>query len=95
MPSHVSIKSLTINDGSVNLTATTSTKQTVAKFITQLKGMPGISNVYVPSVTESTDAYGVITSTFSASFTFNPDIDQYTKDVVTSEDGEKAEEEVE
>lgn len=95
MPSHVSIKSLTINDGSVNLTATTSTKQTVAKFITQLSAMPGISNVYVPSVTESTDAYGVITSTFSASFTFNTDIDQYTKDVVTSEDGEKAEEEVE
>ena len=95
MPSHVSIKSLTVNNGSVNLTATTSTKQTVAKFITQLSAMPGISNVYVPSVTESTDAYGVITSTFSASFTFNTDIDQYTKDVVTSEDGEKAEEEVE
>ena len=102
MPSHVSIKSLSVANGSVQITATTSTKQTIAKFITQLKSMPGVSNVFVPSVSESTDTAGVITSTFSISFTFNSGIASYTnpsyemmQGVLDSLEGEETEEEVE
>ena len=102
MPSHVSIKSLSVADGAVQITATTSTKQTIAKFITQLKSMPGVSNVFVPNVSESTDTAGVITSTFSISFTFNSGIANYTnpsyemmQGVLDSLEGEETDEEVE
>ena len=80
MPSHVSIKSLSISDGLVQISATTSTKSTVAKFITQLKSMPGVSNVNVPSTAEAKDAWGVITTTFSITFKFNEEIVTYLDD---------------
>ncbi len=97
MPSHISIKSLSINNGQVSIAATTSTKQTVAKFITQLKAMPGIQNPAVPSCAESKDGYGVITTTFSVSFTFNADIVKYLEDkpIEGEENSEATEEEVE
>jgi hypothetical protein len=95
MPSHVSIKSLSVDKGVVQITATTSTKSTVAKFITQLKGMPGITNVFVPSTSEAKDAYGVITTNFSVSFSFNKDIANYLEQLEEPEEGETVEEEVE
>ena len=96
MPSHVSIKSLNVNNGQVTITASSSTKPTVAKFITQLKGMPGIANVFVSNIAESTDAYGVITTSFSVTFSFNSDIVKYTEVQVEEEQNtENAEGEVE
>ena len=91
MPSHVSIKSLAVEKGVVSISATTSTKQTVAKFITQLKSMPGVSNVFVPSTSESKDAYGVITTNFSVSFSFSEDIAKYLEVEQEPADGETAE----
>lgn len=76
-PSDVSIRSMTIQNGQVSISATTSTKQTIAKFITQLKGMPGVSNVFVSSTTESKDEYGVVSSSFSIVCTFNAGIESY------------------
>ena len=102
MPSHISINTLTVENGTVNISATTSTKQTVAKFITQLKSMPGVNNVFVPNVVENTDAFGVITSTFSIIFTFDSDIVKYTdpsyelvEDILDSLEDEATEGEVE
>lgn len=79
MPSHVSIKSLNVNNGQVSITASSSTKPTVAKFITQLKSMPGVQGVFVANVAESADGYGVITTNFSVTFSFNSDIVKYTE----------------
>lgn len=76
-PSDVSIRSLTVQDGSVSISAVTSTKQTIAKFITQLKALPGVTGVYVASTSESKDGYGVVTSTFSIVCKFNSLIDNY------------------
>lgn len=76
-PSDVSIKSMTITNGQVSISATTSTKQTIAKFITQLNSMPGVSGVYVASTTESKDEYGVVSSAFNIVCTFSSDIESY------------------
>lgn len=88
MPSNVSIKSLSISNGQVSISASSSTKPTVAKFITQLKGMPGVQNVFVPNVAEATDGYGVITTNFSATFTFNSDIVKYLESDMGAQAGE-------
>lgn len=77
MPSDISIRNLTINNGQVSISAATSTKQTIAKFITQLNGMNGVSNVFVSNTSESKDEYGVVTSTFSITFTFDSQIKDY------------------
>lgn len=97
MPSHISIKSLSVNNGQVNISAVTSTKQTVAKFITQLKDMPGVQNPYVASYSESKDGYGVISANFGITFTFNSEIAKYLEDkpVEGEDSSETAEEEVE
>ena len=95
MPSNISIKSLTVNNGSVQISATTSTKNTVAKFITQLKSMDGVSGVFVASTAESKDAYGVITTNFSINFTFSKEIEKYLQDKPIVEEGETTGEEVE
>ena len=50
----------------------------------------------VPSCAESKDGYGVITTTFSVSFTFNADIVKYLEDkpIEGEENSEATEEEV-
>ncbi len=88
-PSDVSIRSMKVTNGSVSITAATSTKQTIAKFITQLKSMPGVSGVFVASTSESKDTYDVVTSSFSIVCTFNQGIDGYaTPEEETSAEGE-------
>ena len=77
MPSDVSIKGMTVNNGQVSISAVTSTKQSIAKFITQLNSMPGVSGVFVSSSAESKDEYGVISSSFSITFSFNSGIEEY------------------
>lgn len=70
MPSDVSISSISFNEGQVNLSATTSIKQTVAKFIQALENVDGISDVYVAAISEIKDADGVITTNFSLTCQF-------------------------
>lgn len=78
-PSDVSITNMRVENGSVSISALSSTKQTLAKFITQLKAIPGVSNVFIPSTAESKDTYGVITSSFTIVCTFNSSIDGYAE----------------
>lgn len=74
MPSDISINSLGITNGDVTISATTSGKQSIAKFITQLKSMYGVSNVFVSSSSETKDVYGVVSSSFSITFSYNEDL---------------------
>jgi len=76
-PSDVSIKSMSVANGQVSITAVTSTKQTIAKFITQLESMTGVEGVKVASTTEAKDEYGVVTSSFSIVCRFTSLIDSY------------------
>ena len=87
MPSDISIRSMTVNNGQVTISATTSTKQTIAKFITQLKSIPGISGGFVSNSSESKDEYGVVTSSFNVTFSFNSQIKEYLE-AKPVEDGE-------
>lgn len=78
MPSDTSIKNISIANGDVVISGVTSSKQTIAKFLTQLKSIDGVSDVYVASSAEDTDAYGVVSTSFSAVFSFNETIKDYT-----------------
>ncbi len=85
-PSDVSLSTVTINNGSVSISAKTSTKQTIAKFIMQLKTIPNVSSVAVSTLSESKDQYGAISSTFSLTcyFSNNVTMDEFVAD--TNED---------
>ena len=88
MPSHISIKTLSVESGNVSIAGTTSTKETVAKFITQLQSMPGVANVFVSSCVESQDANGLVATTFQLTFAFNSDIAGYLNDGLQSGEAE-------
>lgn len=82
MPSDVSIDSISVSGGEVSVTATSSGKPSIAKFITQLKGMPGVSNVFVSSSSEVKDASEIVTSSFSIRFTFNKMLALYVQEEI-------------
>ncbi len=67
-PSDISINNFTTSSGSVSLSCTTSTKESVAKFIQQLESFGYVGNVFVSAITESKDADGVVTLNFTATF---------------------------
>lgn len=73
-PSDISIRSINISDGVVSISAATSTKNTIAKFIMQLKEIPNVSSVAVSTIGETKDQYGVVYSTFSIMCTFHNDV---------------------
>lgn len=85
MPSDVSIKSMSVNNGNVTISAVTSTKQSIAKFITQLNDMPGVGGVFVSSSSESKDEYGVVTSAFNIVCVFNSGIEYYVNPELSTE----------
>lgn len=70
MPSDISISSLTMDSGKVSMSCLTSTKQSVAKFIQQLKEMTYVNMPYVSAISESVDADGITTLTFNITFEF-------------------------
>lgn len=91
-PSDISIKSMSVASGQVSISATTSTKQSIAKLIVQLNTMPGVSGVFVSNTSESKDEYGIVTSSFSVSFMFNSLIEQYiAEDTVEEETSAESE----
>ncbi len=69
-PSDISINNFSTSSGSVNLSCTTSTKESVAKFIQQLESFGYVGNVFVSAITESKDADGVVTLNFTATFAY-------------------------
>ena len=73
-PSDISITSVTFNNGTVSMSAKTSNKQTIAKFIMQLKSIDNVSNVAVNSLSESKDQFGIVNSSFSLTCYFTNDI---------------------
>lgn len=95
MPSDVSIKGMTVNNGQVSISAVTSTKQSIAKFITQLNSMPGVSGAFVSSSAESKDEYGVISSSFSITFSFNSGIEAYVNPETSTVEETQTEQETE
>lgn len=95
MPSDISIKGMTVNNGQVSISAVTSTKQSIAKFITQLNSMPGVSGAFVSSSAESKDEYGVISSSFSITFSFNSGIEAYVNPETSTVEETQTEQETE
>lgn len=90
MPADISISSMSIRDGAVTMSFTASSKQSVASFVTVLKKKPNINNVFVPSINESVDAYGVITVSSSLTCNFTEVIEPETEDVTEDNTSENA-----
>ena len=78
-PSDISLKTVTVNEGTVSISAATSNKQSIAKFITQLKDIENVDNILVSNLAESKNEYGVITTNFSMTCTFsgNMTVDEF------------------
>ncbi len=68
--SDVAIKSISFSNGVVSISATTSTKETVAQFIISLQSLTMVDDVFVGSISESRDEDGVSTTTFSLTCSF-------------------------
>jgi len=71
LPSDVVIDNLTINSGKATITGSAGSKLSVAKTISQLSAISGLTEVDVPSIQESKDSTDTIVVTFSLSFSFN------------------------
>ncbi len=87
MPSDVTITGASVSDGSISMSCVTSTKDTVAKFIVELKKLDYVSNVSVSSLNETKNSDGVISNTFSLTCNFS-----YDEDSMESDDEEETEE---
>ncbi|MDE6209384.1 MAG: pilus assembly protein PilM [Lachnospiraceae bacterium] len=70
MPSDISVKSISFNEGQVSITCSTSTKDTVAKFIEALENTSNVYDVFVSAIAENKDADGVITTSFTLTCQF-------------------------
>lgn len=71
MPSDISITNMSVANGATTMTFTGSSKTTLADFIVKLKENKSISNIYVPSFSESIDASGVVTVSCSMTCSFS------------------------
>ena len=69
-PTDVSINSVTFSNGQVNISAKTSVKATIAKYIVELKKIANVSDVYVASLSETQNDDGVISSSFTLTCQF-------------------------
>ncbi|MCM1307659.1 MAG: pilus assembly protein PilM [Butyrivibrio sp.] len=77
MPSDISVTAMTIANGGVTMSLTARSKETIAAFIVALdesveKDGINIGGVYVPAISESVDAEGVITASCTLSCVFVP-----------------------
>ncbi len=70
MPSDISVSSLSVASGSVTMSCTGSSKETLAQFILTLQSVDNISNVYVASFSESKDSGDNITVSYTIVLNF-------------------------
>lgn len=88
MPSDISITNMSVENGAATMTFTGSSKETLAAFILSLKDNQSISNIYVPSFSETVDASGVITVSCSMTCNFvNPSLYDGASDEAAQEQG--------
>jgi len=64
-PSDISIKSMSINDGEVGVSAICGSKESIAKYAMELKALSYVSEVFIQSMSEAVNEDGVVTVTFS------------------------------
>ena len=83
-PSDIAISNITVKNGQVSITGTTSVKPTIAKYITQLKGMSNVADVFVSTLSETKDENGVITTKFTLACLFKklPDYVDYAETLI-------------
>ncbi len=85
VPSAVALNSVNISSGVVTMSGTTNTKDSVSKFLINLKALGYAENVMTGSLTESVTESGESSVAFSISFSFT--------DAGTTDDAEKNEKE--
>ncbi len=81
-PSDIIVQSFSVNNGSVGISAITSTKDTIGRYIAELKGLDYVTDVYVSSMSENKDVDGNISTVFSISCL----VSAYQADIVPGEE---------
>lgn len=81
MPSDISITSMTVANGTVTMSMTARSKETIAAFVVALKESEdkkgvNIGSVYVPAISESVDSEGVITASCTMTCIFTPSVEE-------------------
>lgn len=72
MPSDMQLSDMTVNSGNVSITAMTSKKESVAKFILKLQELGYVTNIHVGDMAESMEENGNITLGFDMTWYFAP-----------------------
>ena len=70
MPSDVTVTNFNVTSGTVSISGKSKSKDSIAKFIQQLQKSSAISNVDVPSITETKSNIGAVEASFSISCVF-------------------------
>lgn len=70
MPSDVTVTNFNVTSGTVSISGKSKSKDSIAKFIQQLQKSSAISNVDVPSITETKSNTGAVEASFSISCVF-------------------------
>ncbi len=68
MPSDMSVKVMNITNGVVNITGETSSKESVARYLLEIKALSYVSNPYVSTLSEKITEDGVVGLTFSITY---------------------------
>ncbi|MGN0480928.1 MAG: pilus assembly protein PilM [Lachnospiraceae bacterium] len=71
IPSDVTFKSMSVNNGSVAVSGVCSGKPSVALLKQKLESIPNVASVVLGSVTETKDANGIVTASFTFTCTFS------------------------
>lgn len=71
LPSDMVISNMTVNSGAVTITGLCESKSSVGKLIQVLEQSPTISNVDVPTISETKDATNVVVLSFAVTCTFS------------------------
>lgn len=74
IPEGVGITTLSIQDGEITLTGTSTSKQAISLLISELKEMPQITNIFLQSTSDVYDEDGNATTTFNMNLHITPSV---------------------
>lgn len=76
MPSDTEVTSISISSGNVSLNGAAASKESVAKFIIQLKNLDYVSEVKAGALSETKDTNGAVTVSYSLTCTFTKSVEE-------------------
>lgn len=85
MPSDMSVKVMNIANGAVSITGETSSKESVARYLIEIKSLPYVTNAFVSTLSETISDDGVVGLSFSITYNITGYEEPTTEEVTTEE----------